>query len=123
MKTFIPLIAVFLIVSHNYSDYQNTEVAKVISAEACGAGIKHMWAVSNVIAHRAKNKNKSAYEIVTQPNQFAGYNNKNKEKIYQGCKKDADYLAKNIMKLKDITNGADCFRQYHPFGNVYGKCN
>lgn len=88
----------------------NEVVASVISAEACGEGEIGMYAVANVIANRAKEYKMTPYEVVTQTNQFYGYTNPNREKLYNQCKEVSDRLTLNIMQLDDITNGALYFR-------------
>lgn len=88
----------------------NHIVAEVIAAEACNQGFEGMHAIANVIANRVRaGVGNSAYEVVTQPKQFFGYTNPNRTRIYLGCKSDADYLADNLMDLKDMTYGATHF--------------
>lgn len=84
-------------------------LAETIAAEACSEGYEGLQAVANVIRNRAISQNKTPYQIITAKNQFYGYTNKNRTKIYKGCKKTADYLAENIMNLPDITGGAEYF--------------
>lgn len=86
--------------------FEEIEVAKVISAEACSEGKLGMWAVANTIANRVKSWGMTPYKIIIQPNQYYGYINVNKEIIYRHCKDDANKISRNIMKLKDITGGA-----------------
>lgn len=86
--------------------FEEIEVAKVISAEACSEGKIGMWTIANTIANRVKSWEKTPYEIVTQPRQYYGYINPNKDRIYKHCKSDANKISRNIMKLKDITEGA-----------------
>lgn len=93
-----------------YSD-QEIEIAKVISAEACGEGYMGMHAVANVIANRSRKYNLTPYEVVTAENQFYGYTSPNKEILFNQCKKDSLFLAHNILKLQDITDGALYFKQ------------
>ena len=97
--------------------WENIQVAKVIASEACNQGVIGMVAVANVIANRAKATNKTPYETVTKPYQFTGYTHPRKEKIYQGCKSKADKIAKNLMKLEDITKGADHYANLSFAGN------
>ena len=86
-------------------------VASTICAEAVGEGCVGLYAVSNVITNRSKKWNKTPYEIVTQRNQFYGYTAKNREELYKQEKDYCDYLAKNLLELDDITNGALYFRR------------
>ena len=86
-------------------------VASVICAEAVGEGEVGLYAVSNVIANRARKYNMTSYEVVTQKNQFYGYTAENKEELYMQNKDYCDYLAKNIMTLDDITREAIYFRR------------
>lgn len=114
-KLTLTILTILLLASPIYAKrfYTVQEVvASVIAAEACGEGKKGMYAVANVITNRAKKYNMSPYEIVTQKNQFYGYTSKNREKLYLQCKEYTDYLAKNIMKLDDITKGALYFRRF-----------
>ena len=87
------------------------EVAKVICAEAVGEGKIGMLGVANVINNRMKLKKKSAYEIVTESKQFSGYTAKNKEKLFEQDSQYALFLASNIEKLKDVTNGGLFFKR------------
>lgn len=84
-------------------------VAQVIAAEACKDGEIGMHAVANTIANRVRSRKQNPTQIVTARNQYFGYTNKNREKIYKGCKQIADKLAENIMNLNDITDGAEYF--------------
>jgi len=87
---------------------ERTEVAKIISAEACSEGKLGMWLVGNTIANRVKLYNKTPYQIVTQKNQYFGYTNPNKDKIYKDCKNIANMIAGKIYSntLEDFTNNA-----------------
>ena len=86
-------------------------VAEVIAAEACGEDEIGLWAVACVIANRAKAQGISPYAVVTARSQFYGYTAKNRHKLYLQVKPIVDRLAKDIMNLKDITNGALYFRR------------
>jgi spore germination cell wall hydrolase CwlJ-like protein len=88
----------------------NEVVASVICAEACGEGEIGMYGIANVIANRAKKYNITPYEVVTQKNQFYGYTNPNREKLYNQCKEVSDRLTANIMQLDDITGNAFYFK-------------
>jgi len=90
--------------------YVNEVVSSVICAEACGEGEVGMYAVANVIANRAKKWNMTPYQVVTQKNQFYGYNNPNREELYNQCGHISDRLTEKIMELDDITGGALYFR-------------
>ena len=91
------------------ADEQTDMVAKVIAAEACNQGEAGMIAVGNVIKNRVVAWHKTPYQIVTAKNQFYGFTAKNRDEIYQGCKKTADYVAANLMTLPDITHGGMYF--------------
>ena len=86
-------------------------VASVICAEAVGERYVGLYAVSNVVKNRANQYKISPYKVVTQKNQFYGYTNPNREKLYMQNKDYCDYLSKNLMKLDDITGGALYFRR------------
>lgn len=93
-------------------DGQKIEVAKVISAEMCSKGAIAMQGVANTIYNRMIKYNKTAFEIVVERNQYYGYTNKNKDKIFQNknCQQISLQLTNNIENLIDITNGALYFR-------------
>jgi len=97
---------------YNYINYQQLIVAKVISAEACSAGNLVMLGVGSTIQNRMLAQNKSAYQIVTAKNQYYGYTNINRDKIFQDkqCRNTALFIAKNIQDLPDVTQGAVFFR-------------
>ncbi len=97
-----------------------TIVAQVIASEACG-DVQEMWAVSNVVNNRMHSNSfpNTAYLVVTQPNQFA-VNHKNKHKLFLECGEIALFLAENLDKLPDITNGALYFRNFGR-GHIYYK--
>jgi len=97
--------------SYNYYSFEEQEIAKVISAEACSEGFIGMYGVGNTIANRVKLYNKTPYEVVIQENQFYGYTAKNKEKLFSQCKKDSLYIAENLMTLEDITGNALYFKR------------
>jgi hypothetical protein len=110
-KTLFIIIFLTLICSQAFAYTNEEAVAITISAEASGEGYEGMYRVANTIANRAKLWHKTPYEIVSSKNQYYGYTAKNRIKLYKSVKKDADYLAKNIMTLKDKTNGAIYFRR------------
>lgn len=85
---------------------ENQIIAEVIGAEACSEGVIGLYAVANTIKNRTIKYNKSPYEIVTQSNQYHGYINPNREKIYLTCKQDVDLIASQLTELIDITDGA-----------------
>jgi len=105
-------IVLFLLAEYAQKKIQTVEVAKVICAEMCSEGSLLMQGVANTINNRMNVYDKSAYEIVTKKNQYYGYTNKNKNKIFKNieCRKTALYLATNIEQLTDITHGALYFR-------------
>jgi spore germination cell wall hydrolase CwlJ-like protein len=115
MKKFILvlfILLVFRIDAHAQSvQYQAQVIAQVISAEASGEGYLGMYLVSNTIKNRALLYHKTPYQIVIQKNQYYGLTAKNKNKLYNQVKKQADYLACNLMNLPDKTSGALYFRQ------------
>jgi len=95
-----------------HKDRKDVDVAKVICAEMCSEGNISMYGVANSIQNRMKLNNKTAYEIVTEKNQYYGYTNINKNKIFEDkqCRETSLYLSRNITDLVDITNGALYFR-------------
>ena len=96
----------------NYKEKQNIVIAKVICAEMCSEGNIAMQGVANTINNRMVQYNKTAYEIVTEKNQYYGHTNINRDKIFEDkqCRETSLYLVKNITDLVDITNGALYFR-------------
>lgn len=112
IASLITNLVVLVFVFSAFSD-ETLEVAKVISAEACGEGLTGMHAVANTIQNRAKLYNKSYYKIVTAKSQYSGYTNKNKDKIFNGgnCREISLILARNLDTIKDITNGALYFKR------------
>ena len=96
----------------HHKEKQNIIVAKVICAEMCSMGNIAMQGVANTIQNRMVQYNKTAYEIITKKNQYYGYTNINKDKIFEDkkCRETSLHLAKNINTLIDITNGALYFR-------------
>jgi spore germination cell wall hydrolase CwlJ-like protein len=91
--------------------YACNDLAETISAEAGGQGYKGMYFVACTIKNRALLYHKTPEQIINQKNQYYGRWAKNRHVIYEQVKKEADYLALNIMNLKDETNGAIYFRQ------------
>jgi hypothetical protein len=84
------------------------EVARTIAGEARGESPLGQSFVADVIHTRMMNKNKSAYEIVTEPNQFHGY--------YDGGE-ITDHVWKLVLKLKlglDIIKDAN-FTQFRAY--------
>lgn len=92
--------------------YREKIVAKVISAEACSEGAQGMLGVASTIKNRMDQRSLSAYEIVTQPDQYYGLTNPNRDKIFEDsrCSNPSKWLAKNINELPDIVDGAIFFR-------------
>ena len=93
------------------AENQTQVIARVIAAEAAGEGMPGMQAVANTIANRARQRGLTAYQVVIQPNQYYGLTARNAQKLYAQVKSQADYLAANIMRLKDITGGALYYRR------------
>jgi len=105
------LIPLILITARFAASADETQIiAEVIAAEACGEDEIGLRAVACVIANRAKAQGVSPYAVVTARGQFYGYTAKNRHKLYLQVKTIVDKLAKNIMELPDITNGALYFR-------------
>ena len=115
-KIFIPAVAAMTILiallcaSLARAESQEQIIAEVIAAEAAGEGERGLLAVACVIANRAKAQYKTPYQIVTAKNQFYGLTAKNRHKLYAAVKPIADRLARDIMRLEDITGGALYFR-------------
>lgn len=84
------------------------EVAKVIAMEGCSEGKLQMWLIGNTIQNRKKINLKTAFEVVSKPDQYYGYTHLNKELRYKECKKDSLIIANLIYhnKLEDLTNDA-----------------
>lgn len=122
MKKRIYLLLVFLLIFKSIAfagSRETTEIAKTIAAEATGEGYYGMYLVSNTIKNRAILFNKSPFEVVKQKSQYAGFTSKNREKLYNEVKKQADYLAENLMTLEDKTNGAIYFENINKYGKPY----
>jgi spore germination cell wall hydrolase CwlJ-like protein len=106
------LTSLFLLLATSaFAMSEQETIAMVISAEAGGEGEKGLYAVACTISNRARAYHKTPYQVVTQKNQFYGLTTKNRMKLYKSVKTYADYLAKNIMQLRDITGGALYFRR------------
>lgn len=87
-------------------------VAKVICAEMCSEGAIAMQGVANTVYNRMIKYNKTAYEIVTEENQYYGLTNSNRDKIFEDkvCRETSILLVETMNQLVDITNGAIYFR-------------
>ena len=87
-------------------------IASTISAEACGEGKQGMIAVLNTMINRAEARGTSIYKEATRKNQYYGYTAKNRQRLYQQCKKQSDEIVDLGFagKLADITGGAVYFR-------------
>ena len=115
-RYFIPAIAaatlIVAVLAASLARAENQEqiIAEVIAAEAGGEGERGLLAVACVIANRARAQGKTPYQIVTAKNQFYGLTAKNRIKLYHQVKLIADRLARDIMRLPDITGGALYFR-------------
>jgi len=96
----------------HHKEKQTLEVAKVICAEACSENNLVMFGVGSTIRNRMIQKNISAYAVVTEKNQYYGYTNINKNKIFENikCKTTAIFIAKHINELPDMVNGGIYFR-------------
>ena len=89
------------------------ELAKIIAAESASLGTQGMMATAHVLNNRAGTSS-TAYKEAIKKNQFYGYTNKNKDKIYESVKPEALRIA-NLLYNKqlgeDFTLGAKYFRQ------------
>jgi spore germination cell wall hydrolase CwlJ-like protein len=87
-------------------------VAEVISAEACSEGPHAMMGVASTIKNRMVARGLSAYEVVTEPKQYAGFTNVNREKIFSDarCSEPALLMAEHIEDMPDIVAGAIYFK-------------
>lgn len=111
-----PFIILFCIIWVSFFAYdqplRKIILAKTISAEACSEGAHGMMGVASTINNRMDQRSLSAYEIVTQPDQYYGLTNPNRDKIFEDprCSGPAIWLAKNINELPDIVNGSIFFK-------------
>jgi len=105
LPVIIALLLILLIISGARAE-ETQIIAEVIAAEAADQDEIGLRAVACVIANRAKAQGVSPYVVVTARNQFFGYTAKNRYKLYLQVKPIVDRLAKDIMSLQDITNGA-----------------
>lgn len=92
-------------------------VAEVIAGEAVGEGNIGLHAVASVISNRARIKNKTPEQIVTQKSQFSAYNaqkRSTRRKHYRKVKKIADKLERQVKtgKFNSIVGNATHF--YNP---------
>lgn len=110
MRTLITAVLIFA--SATACHASGSEVAKTIAAEACGEGRKGMLMVANVIANRVKAWGKTPLQVVSQRNQFYGFTASNRDRLYNQCREQADFLASQLMFLTDETDGALYFRQH-----------
>lgn len=112
----IPLIALCFKIEADQSHkrYEQRTVAKVISAEACGEGAHGMLAVANTIQNRMERTGQTAFEVVTEPNQYHGLTSPTRDERYVECANIADNLSANIGKLQDLTDGAIYFNTCEP---------
>lgn len=96
-----------------FAETQEETIARVIAAEACGEGYRGMELVAMTILNRAKLREKTPYEIVTQKSQYYGLTASNSKRLYLLCKKDADEIVDQLVsgKLKDQLDGAIYFRR------------
>jgi len=115
-KWFLPAVMIFtlvflgLVITFAHADDAQI-IAEVIAAEACGEDEIGLRAVACVVVNRAKAQGISPYAVVTARNQFYGYTAENRYALYLQVKPIVDRLAKDIMRLNDITNGALYFRR------------
>ena len=113
IKTVLLSLSLLLTINNNSfadKDKELETIAMVIASEAANQDEIGLRAVACVIANRAKAQGVSPYAVVTARGQFYGYTAKNRHKLYLQVKTIVDKLAKNIMELPDITNGALYFR-------------
>lgn len=110
LMTFIIALIFMTIVKGDEID-QIQVIAEVIAAESASQGYEGMYLVANTIKNRAILRRISPYGVVCQKNQYYGYTNKNRAKIYASVRNKAYWLAEHIMELPDKTNGAIYFRQ------------
>lgn len=91
---------------------QTRVVAEVISAEACSEGPHAMLGVASTIRNRSEQRNLTAYQVVTEPNQYYGLTNPNREKIFSDvkCSEPAMQMAQHINDIPDIVSGAIFFK-------------
>jgi len=96
----------------NTAQAQIVVVAKTIAAEACSEGPHGMMGVASTIKNRMDQRGLTAYEVVTELNQYYGFTHPNRDKIFSDpkCSGPALRLAKDIDKLPDITQGAIFFK-------------
>ena len=59
---------------------------------------------------------------MTQPNQYVGLNNINKDALYQQCGVFSDDIVKLMPNLPDFTNGALYFRRPDEKKRVWHNC-
>lgn len=87
------------------------EIAKVLAAEGASEGRRGMIAIANTMNNRAVDSGKSLMDVISEKNQYYGYTAKNKEKLYQQVKEEADKIADDLVegRLQDITGGAKYF--------------
>jgi spore germination cell wall hydrolase CwlJ-like protein len=87
-------------------------VAQTISAEACSEGFLVMVGVGNTIKNRMDKKGLSAYDVVTELNQYYGFTHPNREKIFSNpqCSAGARFIAQHLTEIPDVTDGAIFFK-------------
>lgn len=109
---FITIIFLSLLSPNVYSETnKDIEVAKTIAMEACDQGYEGMYLVANVIKNRSEVYNMTPFEVVSAKHQFVGYTHKNRDLRFEECKEESLYFAKNVLYLKDKTNGALFFKR------------
>lgn len=93
-------------------------VAAVLLAEAGVDGVEGLEGVAEVIATRARERQLTPYEVVTQPKQFASLNGKSPWAVLTAMRrsplwKQAVTLANRIYQdpgaFRNVTNGANHF--------------
>ena len=71
-----------------------------------------MTGIASVIHNRMEAENKSAYQIVTEKNQFYALTNPNRKIIFADlkCSVPATQLSKILTEMPDVVNGAIYFK-------------
>lgn len=93
-------------------EHKTLIIAQTISAEACSEGPHAMMGVASTIKNRMEQRGLTAYEVVTEKNQYYGLTNPNREKIFENpnCSEPALKLAQHVSDIPDIVDGAIYFK-------------
>jgi len=104
-------------------DNKHRIIAKTISAEACSEGAQGMMGVASTIKNRMDQRLLTAYEVVTEPNQYYGLTHPNRNKIFKDsrCADPAMWFAKSLDELPDIVDGAIFFKTPEEKRQVWHK--